>query len=601
MYWEGITYLSLAAAALAAARAVMAASRHGYRGAAAWSPLYGVPALLLALAFLAALVEPVRVEALYPLLFLAVFACSSLLRPRLSPLAVLATALGVYAVGVAALHLPPVWPRADPRLEPGLWLVMGLLFAAGGFAAAGVASEPGRRLPGVLGGAAAGLGLALLGWLFLSSTRVASMLYGDPLSLGLLALLVGLLYGAWRGSPLGYAAGLLGFAAAAGRTESMGFLKAYGMAAVGYWTGVYLLLVAAPRVYEEARRGWAEVSPVLPGAAAAVLAAIAAWAAVEPYSSLVPVYAAAAGLLGFGASLGFVAGAVAAPAGFLVAEAAPAYLGVLAVSLASAAAAWLRGRPRWGLVALLLGLAAASYTGAAWVHHSVDARLQPVGLGGLAEAGKPDPTVVHDFFMIYLGAKNESVLYSLTAPKLGREEALRLVSFAHAIRVAAERRGIRDPYNLTQLSLPEKMPSLLLRVEPLGVVVEVPPSAVLNGASYSSGVLVHGLGLSMVSVPGDLLLRLGDGYLALVSDPHRVGGDALRYAIYASMCLSWSRRGSLNETARLLLSALNGSLGAASVEGRVFVAELPAGLVAVGAAVALLAAAPVAAARESFR
>jgi len=604
LYWESISYATLFSAGIAAVVAVV--RQRSNQAVEGWHPAYGIPIVLSILAVAASLAEPVMVEAFYPLLFVALYALVVYGRPRVAPMEVVAGTLGVYAVGLAALKLPPVWPEADPRLLPYLWLVLGLSVAAAALAAAGLALLQPPRALAVLQGCAVGAGLALLGLMFLLHTRASTMLYGDPLSLGLAgALMASIAAAAFLGeeSLAAYGVGLFALAAALYRLSSAGYVRAPGFEALGYWLGVYLVVVGLPRLLVVARKGSAEMfKGMWHWLFAGLLLGVASLASTTPYSALVPIYAAAAAMAGFGQALGLLAGIVASSASFVIASSWHPYMGVLVASIASLAVVAARRcpPPRVAAVLLLAGLALAAYTGAGWNHESTSIRLTPVGLGSLAETAKPDPMVVHDYFMLYLGAKNESVLYSLLVSRMDEDEALEIVRFAHAIRVLAEKRGIHDAYNLTQLTLPEKMPSLLVRVEPPGVVLHVPPSVLLSGSAYGSGVARAGLSLARVGFDGNVTLKLARGYLALVSDPSRTDGDALRYAIYTAMAVSWAMRGNLSATAPLLLSALNGSLTASPLYAVADVVVLRFGLLAALASGVLLAVAPVAAARETI-
>jgi hypothetical protein len=161
----------------------------------------------------------------------------------------------------------------------------------------------------------------------------------------------------------------------------------------------------------------------------------------------------------------------------------------------------------------------------------------------------------------------------------------------------AEEKGLEDPYPVTNLTLPEKMPSLVVKLEPLGVEAVLPARIVLLGGNYTGPVTMRGLDLLKASLSG--VGGLGRSYLVLVSDPARTDGDALRYTLYAAMCVSWAERGNLSETAPLVFSALNGSLSVSPVEAVVTVRVLPLGLLAAGASGVLLVVAAPLAAREN--
>ncbi len=189
--------------------------------------------------------------------------------------------------------------------------------------------------------------------------------------------------------------------------------------------------------------------------------------------------------------------------------------------------------------------------------HSVMCSVEPVGLDGLAPAPKPDPRVVHSYYPLYWGVLNESTVYAWLAPIEGKVQALEFVRFVHAIRVAALKKGLRlDGLNLS-MPYPEEMPRLIARLECLSTTTPLGPSVaeVRQRISLNSSPIETIAGfiqpLELRLEPSEAR-RLALDYLVMVSDPNATERNAIRYAIYTALVISWSEYRSLNDTARLL-------------------------------------------------
>ncbi len=612
MYWEPPLYLAMAVDAVADTQAVFMGRRRGFERPLEPSPLYYGSLVLVALSLVFLRIYEPFMDAVQPLLLavLGLLAASRLAR-RVAPVEVLASSLGLFSLGLVASNVAAGAVTYDPRGRLVVPLVLAVLGLASGIAAGAAARvEPGRRP--VAAAAVAALGLAVLGLWFLVDTRLGMLLFGDALCFAALGIIVASSTAAVSRGAVRAAALFLAVVAAAVMwvkvySGGVPYVTCVGACSLFGWAlGVYLILVVVPRLYAEVtEKGMpgdlfeAALSPDGLVLAATVVLVVAAASAAKPFTSMDVFYVPVATLLAAAAAGGgwgvFAATVLASAAGWAAAGvwAAVAAASALGAAAYAAARAGVLARflPRPGIAwaaALLVALLAASYTAVGWRSVEAETLVKPVGLGAPGEVAKPSQEVVHDYFLLYLGAKNESLLYALMAPKIGAKEALEMARFAHAIRLAAEKRGIKDPYDIKDLPAVERMPSLLVELEKLGVKVALPPFAVLSGHPYGSNTTVEGLSLYRVEVPGNTTKLLGETYLAMVSDPKLTDGDALRYAIYASLCLSWERTGTLNQTAKLLLSALAGELKPGSVEGKVVAEELPLGLLAAAVYVAAL-------------
>lgn len=318
----------------------------------------------------------------------------------------------------------------------------------------------------------------------------------------------------------------------------------------GAWWGLYASLAAA--ALGALAAGYAPylpASPPTPLAAglAATLACLAAWfSAYRPRRSPTGILAALAALLLLAPLL---AGLPSSDAFALEA------LGVLIAGFVSSA--HLPRRLRVARLALLyagVGLLAAAV--AVPVQPlAVHCRIVKLGLDGAAPAPMPSERIIHDFYLLYLGAKNESLVYALLEPRLGRSKALEMARFCHAIRVAARARGINDTYPIYALQHPQTLPALTADTD-CGVRLKLPPSIALCPSSLQPGVEVNLTGYPALLHPVHVILEepcvLARDYLVLLGDPRLTGRDALRYAIYTSMLVSYGEGRNLTDTARLL-------------------------------------------------
>ncbi len=608
VYWEPAVYSALLADSAAAALSIAGRRRYA-------SKLSPIPLLLVVLgALLLVRYEPFAEEALYPLLFVSGLLLATRIPRTEDPVRLLAGTFSVYAGVLAALQAVNSVVTIDPRLVLHVEVALAALSLAAGLASGYVLS--GERWGLALAGLLSALGLAALGYGFLMDTGLGAVLRGDTLVLSMLALLVASTGGLAYEPRLLY--GLLAAAAgAAGMAlyDRVPYIECSGpgCGAIGLAAWLVFLVVVLPyaalRLREALRASVSENLPLeavlnervlLLGAAVILLIACVSVPRNVDFSQVVPVAAMVLAAAAVGG--GLLGLAVPVAAGALAWLAHGAWLGAAAASLAGLALMSVRRRVarRAFLASMLVALLAAGYIGAGWLPHSVEARLEPVGLDGLAPIAKPSEEVVHDYFLLYIGVKNQSVLYAILAPKLGKEEALKMARFAHAIAVAARHRGISDPYPLERIELPQEMPSLLLRVD--GVSVAVPQSVILSGRSYvSEKPLLEGLNLLRLIVPGNVTRQLRLDYLALVSNPNFTDGDALRYTLYTAMAISWVEKNSLNMTAELVFKALEGNLTVKPVTGVITESVLPLGVLWLALYVAALLAAPVTALIASRR
>ncbi|ALL00835.1 hypothetical protein Pyrde_0785 [Pyrodictium delaneyi] len=622
MYWEPALYLALSAEAIAAAYAVGRGMREGYDRPFETGPVYRVGLVLTAVSFLLALRFDVMVTVPSLMLLassLAVLA-GARLRLRMSPVEALASTIAFYSFALASLAARAAVLDLDPRGEALLpWVLLTLAAGWGLLAALVTMSEPQRSIAAVMG-LLGGVGLAALGFWLLFNTRIGSPLYGDALSMALLALLVTGAAIASRLSPYlvlasGVIAALLaGRSLLAGGVPYIACTGSCGSLATAWL--IFVIVVAAPRLYLEAEtvRGRMRAagletvfSPSTLASASVLLAGLAAWASLQGSLSIGTV-AAVSVLVASAAAGGGSASALVLFLGAIAAIYSPA-LGIVVSAIAAVAVPALLRNQRlgplnppkglvYGLLLVVIGLAAGGYI-AATLGHSMqaEASITVAGLGPAKLVQPPSDEVTHAFFQLYLGVKNETLLYALLAPKLGKDEALKMVEFAHAVRLAAEKRGINDPYNITELDIPRKMPSLETRIETNGVsaTVNVPASSILYGHPYTSGVERAGLDLVSVTLPSNVTKALTDIYLRLVSDPKLAGDDALRYTIFAAMAVSWRETGTLNMTAQLIFDSLLGNNTVANhVSSEVSVARASLGVIALVVYMGCLVAAPVA-------
>ena len=186
---------------------------------------------------------------------------------------------------------------------------------------------------------------------------------------------------------------------------------------------------------------------------------------------------------------------------------------------------------------------------------AVHCRIVDISLDGRAPAPAPSERIIHDFYLLYLGAKNETLVYALLEPRLGRSKALQMAQFCHAIRLAAEARGINDTYPIYALQHPQTLPVLTARTD-CGVRLELSPLITLCPRGLEPGADVNVTGYASFLHPIHVMLdkpcELARDYLVLIGDPRLTGRDALRYAIYTSMLVSYGEGRNLTDTARLL-------------------------------------------------
>lgn len=608
MYWEPALYLALSVEAVAAAYAVGRGMREGYDRPFEAGPVYRVGLVLTAVSFLLALRFDVMVTVPSLMLLassLAVLA-GARLRLRMSPVEALASTIAFYSFALASLAARAAVLDLDPRGEALLpWVLLTLAASWGLLVALVTMIEPKRSIAAVMG-LLSGVGLAALGFWLLFNTRIKSPLYGDALSMALLTLLVTGTAIASRLSPYlmlasGVIAALLaGHSLLAGGVPYIACTGSCGSLATAWL--IFVIIVAAPRLYLEAetvrgrRAAGLEtvLSPSMLASASVLLAGLAAWASLQGSLSI-GIVAAVSVLAASAAAGGGSASALVLFLGTVAAIYSPA-LGIVVSAMAAVVVPALLRNQRLGplnppkglvhgLLLVVIGLAAGGYI-AATLGHSMqaEASITVARLGPAKPVQPPSDEVTHAFFQLYLGVKNETLLYALLAPKLGKDEALKMAEFAHAVCLAAEKRGINDPYNITELDIPRKMPSLETRIETNGVsvAVNVPASSILYGHPYTSGVERAGLDLVSVTLPSNATRALTDIYLRLVSDPKLAGGDALRYTIFAAMAVSWRETGTLNMTAQLIFDSLLGDNTVANhVSLEVNVSRAPLGVIAI--------------------
>lgn len=619
MYWEPVLYLALLSEAVAAALAIRRGMREGYDKQLESSPIYRVGFVLVLMSFIFAMRFDVMVT--IPSLMLLASSLAVLagtrLRARMSPVEVLGSAIAFYSFALASLAARGAVLDIDPRGRGLLlWILVALSAGLGLLSALSTLEKPRRGIAALMG-LLSGVGLVALGYWLLMETRVGTPLYSDALGSALLALL---LAGAAIASGLSLylvmAAGILAvlFASRSLLAGGVPYIVCTGnCGSLAMSWLIFSVIVALPRLYLEAaerrdriRSAGVNVAlspPVL--ASASVLAAgVAAWVAAQGTVGIAPM--AVAGILAAAAAVGSAAVAV-----LLVGGAVAVYspvLGLIAAAAVALVCTVLRGRnlgffsaPRSVLPGLLLvavGLAAGGYIVATLGHVSeAKASIEVSGLGPLASIQPPSDEATHAFFQLYLGVKNETILYAILEPTVGKEEALRMVEFAHAIRVVAEKRGIQDPYNITELDIPREMPGLkaVLDVNGMHIPVEIPASSVLYGHPFNTRVIRAGLDLVSVGLPGNATSALTSAYLGMISNPGLVDGDALRYSLFAAMAVSWRETGSLNMTAQLIFDMLLGNVsGSGTVVAGVDIARAPLGVLALAVYGACIVAAPLA-------
>ena len=620
MYWEPVLYLALLSEAVAAALAVRSGMREGYDKQLESTPIYRLGFVLVLMSFISAMRFDVMVTVPSLMLLassLAVLA-GTRLRARMSPVEVLGSAIAFYSFALASLAARGAVLDIDPRGTELLpWILMAFSAGLGLLSALSTLGEPRRDIAALMG-LLSGVGFVALGYWLLMKTRIGTPLYSDALGSALLALLLtGVAIASGLSPYLVMAAGVIAalFASRSLLAGGVPYIVCTGNCgsfAVAWL--VFSVIVALPRLYLEAaeRRDRirsvdvnAALSPSVLVSASVIIAGIAAWVAAQGTAGIAPI--AVAGILAAAAAVGSSAAAVLL-AGGVVALYSPV-LGLLAAAAVALVCIVLRGRsfgffsaPKRvfpGLLLVALGLAAGGYIVSTLSHTSeAKASIEALGLGSLIPIKPPSDEVTHAFFQLYLGVKNETILYAILEPAMGKEEALRMVEFAHAIKVAAEKRGIRDPYNITELDIPRRMPGLkaVLYVDGRRIPVDIPASSILYGHPFNTRVIRAGLDLVSVRLPGNVASALTSVYLGMISDPGLVDGDALRYSLFAAMAVSWRETGSLNMTAQLLFDMLLGNItGTGSIiVASVDVARAPLGAVALAAYGVCIVAAPLA-------
>ena len=470
--------------------------------------LLAVAALGLASTLYGLAVAP-GLPALYPLgVFTGVVAALLLGGggPGLTPLLAL--------LGGAALAAYAPVASLDPRGGAALYAVLGLASLASGLVAAGYAlREREERLVwfgAVLGAAALGVNAY-----WVAARTFSPYPPGGAVSAAALLAVLGGLFAErpWARLYGGYASAALGLVAAGFEPYSFATLP------VVAWIGAVAVpaYLAAMVAWREARR----------------LGLDALLGLVPPLFTL---YAPVSGLLpGDAGSLEVFSAGVAGAALLL-------------------GGGWRRAAPTAllyyaGLAALAVGLLAPSIP--------IVAKCDVVALklGPAAPAPKPSERVIHDFYLLYIGAKDPAALYSLLAPKLGEKKALQMARFCAAIGAAARAMGVNDTYPLYNATHPEHMPSLVAYTD-CGVVLHLPPDIALCPATLEPGdVNITGYGAFTQPIHvilGNASCTLARDYLVMVSRPGYTGRDALRYAIYTAMLVSMGEGRNLTDTARLI-------------------------------------------------
>ncbi len=438
------------------------------------------------------------------------------------------------ALGMVALLAAPAGYQLDPRGGTILALAA-LLVSLGGGIAVAASLYSGKR---AMFAAAALLAVSLMleGYWLLSATEAPTPLADALFSTSLL----GLTLLAYKGP---------------GRM----------VASIGVFAAAALLVAGA--------------APYVKGGsllAAAVLAA----------GALFPAVVGAGKRLGLGpidrtelaASVASVAMALAGPlAGLLYGQSVYVHLSILE-SLVPLPSALLAFKRRELLQGILFAGAAAAMLVAVLIPYTVVVQtctLTPEGLGWLAPAPKPNQEVIHDFYIVYLGAKNASIAYSILEPKLGKKEALRLARFFYAISIAAKEHGVRDPYNLTQLMHPEKLPTLRASLDcrDSKARLELLPRLALCPSEFRSEDFNTTLepppfaSIQAIRLARSEACKLAHDYLIMVSNPELTDGDALRFAIYTAMLVSWGEVGNASRLAKLIFGyAFNNTVRVEPVE-----------------------------------
>ncbi|AEM38656.1 hypothetical protein Pyrfu_0787 [Pyrolobus fumarii 1A] len=250
----------------------------------------------------------------------------------------------------------------------------------------------------------------------------------------------------------------------------------------------------------------------------------------------------------------------------LVARAGALLVTVMGISLAGVAASIMSTRrtrladilPKVGICVGVLALLAL--LAAPRVPIAVECSVKPVSLGETGPAPIPDTSIVHYFYPLYWGVINQTIVYSWLAGSVGKEAALEFARFTHVLRLAAEAKGI----NVSALNIsskhPSSIPQMIVEIDCLGTSLVLPPavaacpSSITPNGTYVRLDLWSLEWLDSIELSKNESCKLARDYLIMLSDPKLTGNDALRYALYTAMVVSWGERGDLTGTAKLLLN-----------------------------------------------
>ncbi|MET1101094.1 MAG: hypothetical protein ABWW69_01250 [Pyrodictiaceae archaeon] len=178
----------------------------------------------------------------------------------------------------------------------------------------------------------------------------------------------------------------------------------------------------------------------------------------------------------------------------------------------------------------------------------------------------PNPLVAHGFFLVYGALKGYKPAIAILISNVTAEEAAKRLSTIGMLRSIFENMGVKDPYNISTVTLPNRLPSMIIEVEWNGRILKayVNPSELLAKCRvvvrpYSKAFLVTGI-IAVGSIQGMSTRRVLEDYLKLylwmVSRPEYSRENTIVYSIYAAELASWCLVGSLGKTFTLMLNIL---------------------------------------------